>query len=67
MDSNLIISCIRVVGNIAAGNTDCTKYLFDRKIIPCMQQLLYSSNKLIRHEACWTLSNLAASDAEQVR
>lgn len=58
---------LRTVGNIVTGDNAQTQTMLDGGIILSLLGLLSHSNKGIRKEACWALSNIAAGTSDQIQ
>lgn len=58
---------LRVIGQVAAGDTQQTQEVIDQGVLPCLKTLLDSPRKNIRKDACWTLSNTAAGSSAQLQ
>lgn len=58
---------LRVIGQIAAGDTEQTQEIIDNGVLGPLKNLLDSPRKSIRKDACWTLSNIAAGSASQLQ
>ncbi|KAK8814319.1 hypothetical protein WA158_008181 [Blastocystis sp. Blastoise] len=72
-DIRIIRPCLRTVGNIVCMETDQEKCVdFTQKVIeygvvPLLKTLMFSRQKDIQKEVCWTLSNIAAGTQEQIQ
>ncbi|XP_055388540.1 uncharacterized protein LOC129617192 [Condylostylus longicornis] len=58
---------LRVIGQIAAGDTEQTQEVIDHGVLFNLKVLLDSPRKSIRKDACWTLSNISAGSATQLQ
>jgi importin subunit alpha-1 len=56
----MTIQALRTVGNIVTGDDRQTQVIIQCGAMPKLIQMLYSSKRNIRKEACWTLSNVTA-------
>jgi importin subunit alpha-6/7 len=63
--SKVEMPAIKILGNIAFLGDNQTQHLIDNKIFVLLPQLLRSNNKIIRKEAFYTLSNIAAGTKSQ--
>ena len=60
------ITCIRLIGNIAAGNANQTQKLIDLGLLTELKKTIFNQKKVIRKESAWILSNIAAGTQKQV-
>lgn len=60
------IICLRIIGNIAAGNANQTQQLIDLGLLDHLKTTIFSKKKIIRKETAWILSNIAAGTQKQV-
>ena len=65
-DSNIVTPALRTVGNIVSGNDDQTQVIIDAGLLSQIQRLLHHQKRMIRKEACWVLSNIAAGTHKQI-
>ena len=65
-EPNLATPALRTVGNLVSGNDDQTQAVIDAGLMFQMETLLNSSKRMIRKEACWVLSNIAAGTEAQI-
>ncbi|XP_043817776.1 importin subunit alpha [Manihot esculenta] len=65
----VVFTALRTVGNIVSGDDMQTQYMINYQcLLPCLLNLLTSNNKtLIQTEACWTISNITAGNANQIQ
>ena len=56
-----------VVGNIVTGDDAQTQVIVDCNALECLLKLLNSPKESIRKEACWTISNIAAGNTDQIQ
>jgi len=54
------------VGNIVTGDDQQTQVILGYNALPCISHLLRSSAETIKKESCWTISNIAAGNREQI-
>lgn len=64
---NIVVPSLRTVGNIAMGNESQTEALLKANIIPYLEVLLTHKKTLVRREAAWAISNIAAGVRSQVQ
>lgn len=57
---------LRCIGNISSGKSEFTKKLWSFGAIKKLEPLLDNKKPGIRREACWTISNFLAEDANIV-
>jgi importin subunit alpha-6/7 len=62
----ILVPCLRIVGNVSTGNAVQTQELIKYNAINKLEALLNHNKKVVRREACWVLSNIAAGDNAQV-
>lgn len=62
----ILLPTVRSIGTIVSGDNSQTQCMIDADVIPALGGILSSTNKQIRREACWALSNIAAGDTRQV-
>jgi importin subunit alpha-1 len=65
-ESRMLTPALRTVGNIVTGNDKQTQALLDANLLHKMQFLLNHERRLIKKEACWVLSNIAAGTEQQI-
>jgi importin subunit alpha-6/7 len=59
---------LRVVGNIVTGDEAQTQTVLNCPLaLPYLKKLLLDSNKAIRKEACWGISNITAGTTDQIQ
>jgi len=66
-DSGLVAPALRTVGNIVSGSDTQTQAVLDAGLMEQMLGLLHSQKRMIRQEACWVLSNIAAGTHSQIK
>ena len=69
LDSDVVyiqITCLRLIGNIAAGNANQTQKLIDLGLLPQLKKNILSQKKTVRKETAWILSNIAAGTQKQI-
>ncbi|CAK59170.1 unnamed protein product (macronuclear) [Paramecium tetraurelia] len=64
---SLVIPALRIIGNILTGNEEQTNHVLNTGVLSKFEILLKHKNKAIRREICWSLSNIAAGTAAQVK
>lgn len=65
---SIVIPCLRTLGNIVTGSDVQTDTVLSMP--NCLQtifSLLNHEKRSVRREACWTLSNIAAGNEDQIR
>ena len=62
----LLVPSLRIVGNVSSGNELHTEELLKNKVLDLLAIMLTNPNKVIRREAAWILSNLAAATLSQI-
>ena len=63
---NIQITCLRLIGNIAAGNANQTQKLIDLGLLAQLKKTIFSQKKVVRKETAWILSNIAAGTQKQI-
>ena len=66
-DSALVVPALRTAGNIVSGSDTQTQAVLDAGLMEKMLALLNSQKRMIRQEACWVLSNIAAGTQPQIK
>jgi len=62
-----LVPVIRIIGNIAASDETNAEILSQvPRLIPMLFKCVGHQKKVVRREACWTLSNLAAGSQQQI-
>ena len=65
---DIVVPALRTIGNIAAGNSDhFTQLLVEQGALKALKELLKHSNKTLRKESCWTISNITATTEGQIQ
>ena len=64
--SHIVLSVLRIIGNIASGNANQTQLLIDNGVLNYLKQTIYNQKKSIRKESAWILSNIAAGTQKQI-
>ena len=62
----LLVPSIRILGNISTGTADHTNILLAYGILEPIERVLEHHKKVVRREACWVISNIAAGNQTQV-
>jgi hypothetical protein len=62
----ILLSCLRIVGNIATGNANQTQLLLDWGILNKLSITIFNPKKNIRKESAWICSNIAAGTQRQI-
>jgi hypothetical protein len=65
-NSELIIPCCRIIGNILMGNHTHVQKMLDLGVLEAYEKVIYHERRIVRREACWGLSNIAASTFDHV-
>lgn len=65
-ETNIITPALRTVGNIVSGNDEQTQAVIDAGLMTKMSFLLNHPKRMVRKEACWVLSNIAAGTPQQI-
>eukprot|EP00178_Gracilaria_changii_P023792 TRINITY_DN718_c0_g1_i1.p1 TRINITY_DN718_c0_g1~~TRINITY_DN718_c0_g1_i1.p1 ORF type:complete len:2019 (+),score=268.01 TRINITY_DN718_c0_g1_i1:1349-7405(+) len=55
------LAALQVLGNVACGDDQQTQVVIDSDALPCLRALLSSSDRQIRKEVCWIVSNITES------
>ncbi|CAN8071823.1 unnamed protein product [Agarophyton chilense] len=55
------LAALQVLGNVACGDDQQTQVVIDSEALPCLRSLLFSSDRQIRKEVCWIVSNITES------
>lgn len=58
---------LRAVGNILTGSNEQTQAVLDMGALQPLFNLVGSSKRTLRKEACWAISNIAAGTPEQIQ
>ena len=64
--SYIVLSVLRIIGNIASGNANQTQLLIDKGVLNYLKLTIYNPKKSIRKESAWILSNIAAGTQRQI-
>lgn len=62
----VLVPSIRILGNISTGSVEHTNELLSCGILPPLEKVLDHHKKVVRREACWVISNIAAGNRTQV-
>jgi importin subunit alpha-6/7 len=62
----ILVPSIRILGNISTGSSDHTNELLNFDILSPLERVLEHHKKVVRREACWVISNIAAGTRAQV-
>lgn len=65
-DSSAATPALRTVGNIVSGNDHQTQAIVDAGLMSKMLGLLNTPKRMLRKEACWVVSNIAAGTQQQI-
>merc|ERR1719379_933398 len=57
---------LRILGNFTSGNAMQTQVVIDTGVLAVAPKVLAKSNKRLRKEMCWLLSNIAAGSKKQI-
>ena len=63
---SLLVPSIRILGNISTGSSEHTNELLKYNILDPIERVLEHHKKVVRREACWVISNIAAGSRQQV-
>ncbi|KAL9347932.1 hypothetical protein Peur_059298 [Populus x canadensis] len=64
----VLIPALRAVGNIVTGDDMQTQCMINHQALPFLLNLLTNNyKKSIKKEACWTISNVTAGNANQIQ
>jgi len=63
----VVSAALRAVGNIVTGDDVQTQVILNCGALPCLLHLMSSSKESIKKEACWTISNIAAGNRQQIQ
>ena len=66
-DTNLVAPALRTVGNVVSGSDTQTQAVIDAGVMSKMLSLINSPKRMIRKEACWVISNIAAGTESQIK
>ncbi|CAH8273444.1 unnamed protein product [Arabidopsis lyrata] len=65
---SVLIPALRTIGNIVTGDDLQTQMVLDHQALPFLLNLLKNTyKKSIKKEACWTISNITAGNANQIQ
>lgn len=65
-NTKLSLPCVRIVGNITTGSDEETQAVVDAKGIDALKFAMQVPFTMLRKDACWTISNIAAGNPAQV-
>lgn len=65
-ESKMLTPALRTVGNIVTGSDKQTQAMLNANLLHKMQFLLNHERRVIKKEACWVLSNIAAGTEQQI-
>nr|XP_027202184.1 importin subunit alpha-like [Dermatophagoides pteronyssinus] len=60
-------ACLRSLGTLLTGNDSQTDILLNLDCIEPLKNLLSSTKKEVRREACWAISNITAGSTKQIQ
>lgn len=63
---SILIPSLRILGNLVTGDDKQTNFILEHGILRKLIILLCHEKKPVRREACWTLSNITAGNANQI-
>lgn len=73
-EHRVVSAALRAVGNIATGDDQQTQMVIDHEALPCLRHLLsvpkhleQPDQRVIKKEACWTISNITAGNQAQIQ
>ena len=62
----ILVPSIRILGNISTGTSEQTGELLKYDILTPLHKVLDHNKKVVRREACWVISNIAAGVKQQI-
>ena len=62
----ILVPSIRILGNVSTGSAEHTNELLNAGILMYLEKVLEHHKKVVRREACWVISNIAAGNRGQV-
>ncbi|CAI2363090.1 unnamed protein product [Moneuplotes crassus] len=65
-NNNIIMPCVRALGNFVTGEDTETQTVIDAGVLPYLHALLSHQDNAIVKETCWTLSNICAGTINQI-
>jgi importin subunit alpha-6/7 len=65
-NTQIIIPTLRLLGAFVSGNAKLTQEVVDSCVLDILPKLLGHTNKRIKKEVCWMISNIAAGTLIQV-
>ncbi|XP_019856767.1 PREDICTED: importin subunit alpha-1b-like [Amphimedon queenslandica] len=65
VDKDIIVPCVRVIGNISTSTDSHTQCIIDNGGLPLLSNLISHEANNVRKEVTWTLSNITAGTQEQ--
>lgn len=63
----VVIPALRTVGNLVTGDDQSTEMLLSMGLLNQLRGLTTHGSKMVRKEACWTISNITAGTTDQIR
>ena len=66
-DLFLILGCLKIIGNIIAGNANQTQKILDYNIFDILKKFIFHENKRIKKEINWIVSNIAAGTERNIK
>lgn len=58
---------MRTIGNLVTGDDETTEMVLSQGLLQHLKSLVIHPSKMVRKEACWTISNITAGTADQIR
>ena len=65
-DLFIVLGCLKIMGNIIAGNANQTQKLLDYNIYDILKKFMFHQNKRIKKEINWIVSNIAAGTERNI-
>ena len=62
----ILLTCLRIIGNIALGNANQTQKLIDLNALEKLKYTLFNESSSIRRESAFIISNIAAGTQKQI-
>ena len=62
----IIVPALRILGSLTRNREYLIEMLKENNLMEGLEKVLMSDKKVIRTEACWVLSNIAAGSLEDV-
>ena len=62
-DIAIVVPSLRTLGNIATAGEKETQAIVNEGVLVALNNILFHYKKLVRKEACWTISNITAGSS----